>query len=34
MPLSPPVSAMNGMIGPGRAASARLIARAVSVPPV
>ena len=31
---SPPVSAMKGTIGPSRAARARLIAQAVSVPPV
>ena len=30
----PPVSAINGMIGPSRSASVRLIARAVSVEPV
>ncbi len=30
----PPVSAMNGMIGPSRSASVRLIMRAVSVEPV
>ena len=30
----PPVSAMNGMIGPSRSASVRLIIRAVSVEPV
>ena len=32
--LMPPVSAMNGTIGPDRAASDRAISRAVSVPPV
>ena len=34
MAFRPPVSAMNGTIGPGRAARVRLIAQAVSVPPV
>ena len=32
--LMPPVSAMNGTIGPGRAASDRAMVCAVSVPPV